>query len=48
MSQYLIDVPDEKIDEVAALLETLNVKGRMIVDSNESFPSATPSSPLPA
>jgi hypothetical protein len=26
MSQYLIDVPDEKKDEVAALLETLNVK----------------------
>lgn len=26
MSQYLIDVPDEKVEEVASLLETLNVK----------------------
>lgn len=26
MSQYLIDVPDEKIEEVASVLETLNVK----------------------
>ncbi|MBC7891358.1 MAG: hypothetical protein H7Y12_04020 [Sphingobacteriaceae bacterium] len=26
MSQYLIDVPDEKIEEVASILETLNVK----------------------
>jgi hypothetical protein len=26
MNQYLIDVPDEKVEEVASALETLNVK----------------------
>lgn len=26
MSQYLIDVPDEKIEEVTSVLETLNIK----------------------
>lgn len=26
MTQYLIDVPDEKVEEVASVLETLNVK----------------------
>lgn len=26
MNQYLIDVPDEKVEEVSSVLETLNVK----------------------